>query len=206
MKHCTQCGGEIGDEAKFCTWCGSAVAAAAAAPVAAAAAAVSAAPTPSPAPAPKPYESTVSTTGSYTQATYTQPTYPSAQTTYTQPTQQTYGQTQQTYYAQPTYAQQTAGQKKDGLGIAAVVFLGLSVLINLYNAIGYSTLISSDSSVIGLVVMYGIMVVLSIVLTVLTLKKVKSKEKISTGYKVIVLIFGSLISGILLFVRKEDQL
>lgn len=197
MKHCPNCGGEIGDEAKFCTWCGSAIAVAAA-PVVAAAAVSD--------PTPKPVTTAVPVQTGYTQGSYTQPTYTQPQTyaqgSYTQPQQTSY--TQPTYYTQPTA--QTTGTKKDGLGIAAIVFMGLAILINLYNAIGYSTIIGSDETAAAMAVMYGIMVVVSIILTILVVKKVKSKEKISTGFKVVTLIFGSLITGILLFVRKEDQL
>ena len=188
MKHCPNCGGEIGDEAKFCTWCGSAIAAVAA-PVAAAAAISD--------PAPKPYSTPAPVQPTYPQTTYQQPTYP--QTTY--PAQQgSYVQPQQAYYTQ------SAAKKSDGLGTAAMVFLVLSVLINLYNAIGYSTLIGSDSSAAAYAVGYGISAVVTVIIAVLAIKKIRSKETISTGFKVVTLIFGSLIAGILLLVRKENQL
>ena len=212
MKHCTHCGGEIAEDAKFCTWCGAALAqdpaptpapASAAAAVATTAAAATTAatgtyPSSSAGYTPQSYGQTTGTAQqTYTQPTYGQQTY--GQQTYTQPT--TYGQTtyQQTYPSAPA-------KKSDGLGIAAIVFLGLSLLINLYNAIGYASISGSTEGAAAMAVAYGIASVIAIVLLVLLIKKVRTKETIPTWFKVVTLIFGSLISGILLFVRKEDQL
>ena len=72
MKHCTKCGGEIEDTAKFCTWCGAAVAPAPAPvpnPAAAAAAVAATAPAAVAAAAvdamPKPATYQVPPTGAY---------------------------------------------------------------------------------------------------------------------------------------------
>ena len=191
MKHCPNCGGEIDDGAKFCTWCGSAIAAAAA-PVATAVATAVADPAPRPVTTASPVQ-----TG-YTQQSYSQPVSYS-QTTYTQPQQTSY--TQSTYYTQPTYSQ-PAAKKTDGLGIAAIVFMVLAILWN----IGYLGMAASDSELAGAVPFYGLVLIVSIVLTVFVVKFVKSKEKVPTWFKIVTLLFGSLISGILLLVRKEDQL
>ena len=85
MKHCTKCGGEIEDTAKFCTWCGAAVAPAPApAPNPAAAAAAVAATAPAAVAAaavdamPKPATYQVPPTGAYqapASIRYEQPIY-----------------------------------------------------------------------------------------------------------------------------------
>ena len=222
MKHCTNCGGEIADDAKFCTWCGSTVATMV--PVVPVQAATTAAAAVAAEPTPKPYSpaqvtvnisDTSAQTGTYgtyanTGTAAASGTYPSSAAGYTQTYgQQTYGQqvsTQQTYgqptYTQPTYATNaSAGVKKsDGLGIAAIVFMVLSSLMNL----GAAASSMGDGS--GMGGAYLIAAIIAIVLTVMLVKKVKSLETIPTWFKVVTLIFGSLISGILLFVRKEDQL
>lgn len=170
MKHCTNCGAEIADDAKFCTWCGTAVAAAD--------------------PVPAAYAAPV-------QTAYSQPAQP------VQPAQTT---TPYTTYAQPTYpsaapaaAAATSG-KLDGLAIATIVFLGISALANAVNLFGYMT---SDATT---AILYGISALIPIALIAVLYPKFKKGEKVTTGLKVITLLFGSLISGILLFVRKDNQL
>ena len=177
MKHCTNCGAEIADDAKFCTWCGTAVAAADPVPAAYAAPAPApyAAPTLTSSPEPVQPAQPTQTTTPYT--TYAQPTYPSAA---------------------PASAAAAAG-KMDGLAIATIVFLGISALANIVNLFGY---MNSDS---GTAILYGIMGLLSIMFIVILVPKLKSGQPISTALKVLTLLFGSLISGILLFVRKDNQ-
>ena len=219
MKHCTKCGGEIEDTAKFCTWCGAAVAPAPtpapAAPTPAAAAATVAATAPAAVAAaavdamPKPATYQVPSTGSYQQptGTYGQP-YSAPQTgTYQQPTG-TYQQPTTTYgqpYAQngASYPSGAAPQaQKDTLGTVALVFLGISALVGIGNAIsafGYG------SDYAGMGVAYLLSAVIPIIIAVFLSKKIRAKEAISTGFKVVCLIFGSLISGILLFVRDSQN-
>lgn len=207
MKHCTNCGGELSDDAKFCTWCGTAV------PVAAAAAAVTMNPVPAAAPTPTPasYTINVNSAGTYPSSAAGYSTQASGTQSYTTQTYAAPAQTSTPYttYAQPTYpsaATPSTTGGKDGLGIAAIVFLGVSILMNLYNLINVAAYVSYDSTYAGAAVLYGILLAVSVVITVLAAKKIKSKEKISTAFKVVTLLFGSLVSGILLFVRKEELL
>ena len=208
MKQCTKCGGEIEDTAKFCTWCGAAVASAAAAPTPAAAAATVAATAPAAVAAaavdamPKPATYQVPSTGTYQQptGTYGQP-YSAPQTgTYQQPTT-TYGQPYTSSGA--SYPSGAAPQaQKDTLGTVALVFLGISALVGIGNAIsafGYG------SDYAGMGVAYLLSAVIPIIIAVFLSKKIRAKEAISTGFKVVCLIFGSLISGILLFVRDSQN-
>ncbi|MBR3258705.1 MAG: zinc ribbon domain-containing protein [Eggerthellaceae bacterium] len=221
MKHCTKCGGEIEDTAKFCTWCGAAVAPAAAAPTPAAAAATVAATAPAAVAAaavdamPKPATYQVPPTGAYqapASIRYEQPIYGKP---YSAPQTGTYQQPAGTYqqptttYGQP-YAQNGASYpsgaapqtQKDTLGTVALVFLGISALVGIGNAIstfGYG------SDYAGMGVAYLLSAVIPIIIAVFLSKKIRAKETISTGFKVVCLIFGSLISGILLFVRDSQN-
>lgn len=201
MVQCRQCGGEVAEGSKFCTWCGGTVAAASA--TAAVAAPVAAA-----APAPAFASSAVVSSAPPVQEGYVwgaqQNAAPNA---YAQPAcgQPAYGQTP---YGQPTYGQPTFAPaapasaatpgKIDGLGIAAIAFLFVSTLLNFVNAL------SAGMAGVGTfaVLMYIFMGLIAASLAMLLLKKLKSAEPISTGLKVAILILGSLVSGILLFVRK----
>ena len=217
MKHCTKCGGEIEDTAKFCTWCGAAVAPAPApapAPNPAAAAAAVAATAPAAVAAaavdamPKPATYQVPPTGAYqapASIRYEQPIYgkpySAPQTgTYQQPTT-TYGQP----YAQngASYSSGAAPQtQKDTLGTVALVFLGISALVGLGNAI---SAFSYGGDYAGMGIAYLLSAAIPIIIGVFLSKKIRAKEAISTGFKVVTLIFGSLISGILLFVRDSQN-
>ena len=220
MKHCTKCGGEIEDTAKFCTWCGAAVAPAPvpapAAPTPAAAAAAVAATVPAAVAAaavdamPKPATYQAPATGSYqtpATGTYGQP-YSAPQTgTYQQPTG-TYQQPTTTY-GQPytssgaSYPSGAAPQaQKDTLGKVAVIFMYVSAVIALINAFTYFGY-GGDYATVA--VLYIIMAAVAAGLGVVLGKKINAKETISTGFKVVCLIFGSLISGILLFVRDSQN-
>ena len=193
MKHCIHCGGEIADDSKFCTWCGKEVA------TGAPAASVSSAPVVTPPLITREsfagqnpiYGQTINTGQTVNGPTGTYPSSPQPYTPVANP--------------QPVYPG-TAAPKSDGLGIAALVFIVISAIANFINGFGYMALAANDSTYAGMAPLYFLLGAVAVVMAVLTWKKVKSKETITTGFKVLVLFFGSLISGILLFIRKEDQL
>lgn len=215
MKHCTKCGGEIEDTAKFCTWCGAAV------PVAAAS--VAAAAVTQAVPKPATYEPPV--TGTYqapaasVQApVYGQPygtqqtgTYQTPAATYEQPTTTVtvnYGQPTNTY-GQPYTGQQAGGtypsaasSQKDTLGTVAIVFMGIAAVVALINGFAY---LSYGGDYTGVGIFYFVSLLWIIPLTIVLAKKIREKAIISTGFKVVCLIFGSLITGIVLFIRDSQK-
>jgi len=109
----------------------------------------------------------------------------------------------------------------DGLGTAAKVFLILAIVSNvlcilaliiLYAVLGaaYSqTYPSSEGDLLAILIVNFIpalislivSLVIDIVITTVVFNKIKNGQPISTGIKVCVLLFASLISGILLLCR-----
>lgn len=113
-------------------------------------------------------------------------------------------------------AAKPAEQKLTGLQVAALVFLilscvgfGLSALVTVLCIFGTLDIFAESdlpsSFFIFPLILLLVLVVLSLVFTIIVAKKLNSGHKISVGLGVCVLLFSSLVAGILLLVDSNKK-